>query len=181
MYAVLILFFSATLAYAHSDEDYSRAWCAKHKGEYQAALADGTRADCMLADKVVEVEILDEAGKVYECIGQVLHYAQTSRKKAHLVLIPEGSMGDVYLARVRADIAHHKLPITLELFDSKIPISKPAPLADLDADVAPATHSELQVQMIRKPASVTSDDAPLEEEVKSVEGVESLNPLGMDQ
>ena len=63
---------------------YQERWCARHGGRVEVKMPDNTRCDCLTRDYAIE---FDFASKRFEGIGQAIHYAELTGKKAGLVLI----------------------------------------------------------------------------------------------
>jgi len=77
---------SAHAAHRHRESEYRDAWCGRYSGQAEVILQDGTRADCLTRNYAVE---FDFAHKWPEGIGQALHYADLTGKRAAVVLIIE--------------------------------------------------------------------------------------------
>ncbi|HXF44874.1 MAG TPA: hypothetical protein VNK91_02030 [Burkholderiaceae bacterium] len=90
-----------------AEADYTKMWCAAQNGRVEVMLEDRTRADCITATHAVEV---DFAPKWAEAIGQALHYARLTGKRAGILLIVGADEAHL-LARLRATIAGACLPI----------------------------------------------------------------------
>ena len=83
----------------HNEESYQQAWCNAHNGIMEYENKDFTRVDCLTKTHAVE---FDFANKWHESIGQALHYAVLTGKKAKVVLIldePKTQM--VYYKRIK--------------------------------------------------------------------------------
>jgi len=83
----------------HNEESYQQAWCDAHGGVMEYENSDFTRVDCLTKTHAVE---FDFANKWHESIGQALHYATMTGKKAKVVLIlddPATQM--VYFKRIK--------------------------------------------------------------------------------
>lgn len=162
------LIFAVQFAKANSDYFYSSTWCAQQNGQHQKKLPDGTKPDCTLEDSVVEVEILNKAGKVYESVGQALHYATVAKKKPQIVYVIENPQHSIYVERVRNIIQEFKLPIILTEYRN-VPESKPKDsnsetilsdhvqetIPEIEPTITPETPTELQSP------EPTADDALL--------------------
>lgn len=85
----LVLFFCCFLSFGvmakhkYPEKYYQQKYCV---GEMEVKLADKTRIDCLMDEYAIE---FDFANKWAEAIGQSLHYAFMSGKKAGIVLIVE--------------------------------------------------------------------------------------------
>lgn len=71
-------------------------------------LPDKTRCDCMTGTHAVE---FDFGVKWAEAVGQALHYAAHTGKRAGIVLILEGKEDCKYLIRLNFIIQRYELPI----------------------------------------------------------------------
>ena len=83
----------------HNEESYQQAWCSVHNGIMEYENSDFTRVDYLTKTHAVE---FDFANKWHESIGQALHYATMTGKKAKIVLIlddPTTQM--VYFKRIK--------------------------------------------------------------------------------
>lgn len=83
---LILLVLPPSISYAadlHKEAEYRDAWCI---GQTEVKLSDGTRADCVTTNYVVEV---DFAQKWAEGIGQALHYARLTGKQPAILLIIE--------------------------------------------------------------------------------------------
>ena len=96
-----------------NEADYVQAHCT---GVVEHRLPDKTRVDCLTKDRAIEY---DFARKWAEAIGQSLHYAQMTGKKAGIVLIKRKG-GEKYVERTRGIIAKFNLPIDLEVISARI-------------------------------------------------------------
>ena len=84
--ACIACFFSvSSLTYsAGLERDYQHQWCTERGGKMEVVMSDGTRADCVTDTHAIE---FDFAPKWAEAIGQSMHYAILTKKKAGIVLI----------------------------------------------------------------------------------------------
>ena len=81
---------------------------AVHGGELDVRLEDGTQADLVTDTHAIEI---DHSENWAEAIGQSLHYARMTGKKAGIILIMHEPTAPKHLKRLRAVIAHYRLPI----------------------------------------------------------------------
>ena len=96
-------------AYSYHSEDYHvRTWCTTGIVEYRNQ--DFTRVDCLTKNYAIE---FDFAHKYAEAIGQSLHYAIQTKKKAGIVLIMTSHKSIKYANRTKEIIKRYKLPITV--------------------------------------------------------------------
>jgi len=93
----------------HSERWYQEQHC---EGTTEYRLADKTRVDCLTDEWAIEY---DFANKWAEAIGQSLHYARMTQRKAGIVLIMESAKDAKYHHRLMANIAFYDLPITVWL------------------------------------------------------------------
>ena len=83
----------------HNEESYQQAWCDSHGGVMEYENSDFTRVDCLTKTHAVE---FDFANKWHESIGQALHYATMTGKKAKVVLILDDPITQmVYYKRIK--------------------------------------------------------------------------------
>jgi len=84
-------------------------------------LPDRTEVDCEGPRHSIE---FDFAPKWYEAVGQSLHYARMTGKRAGIVLIVKSWARDYrHVERARATIDHYGLPITLWVYlDQAVPL-----------------------------------------------------------
>ncbi len=90
------------------EASYQQYWCKLHQGKAEVVLKDRTRCDCLTQEYAVEV---DFAKKWAEAIGQSLHYARLTGKKAGVLLIVNGKKDTKHARRLKENIAYYKLPI----------------------------------------------------------------------
>lgn len=89
----------------HKEKWYQVKHC---QGEIEHRLADKTRVDCLTDTHAIEY---DFGNKWAEAIGQSLHYAFQTNKRAGIVLIIEKPKHLKYWYRLNSVIEHYKLPI----------------------------------------------------------------------
>jgi hypothetical protein len=92
----------------HPERYYQLAWCVEHEGQLEVVLKDGTRCDCLTDTHAIE---FDFANKWAEGIGQALHYASMTGKRAGLVLIIERPKNRKYLDHVMGVVRWHRLAL----------------------------------------------------------------------
>ncbi|MBF0368552.1 MAG: hypothetical protein HQL52_03755 [Magnetococcales bacterium] len=99
----------ADAARLHHEAWYQERWCQEMGGEAEVRLADRTRVDCLTDEYAVEA---DFAGKLYQAVGQSLHYAKMTGKKPGILLILEKpGKEQKYLDRLMGIIGYHGLGI----------------------------------------------------------------------
>ena len=101
---ILLLLLSAGIQAA--EKDYVNKHCS---GKIEYVLPDRTRIDCLTDTHAIEY---DFGNKWYEAVGQSLHYAMFTGKRAGIVLIINDSELRFY-NRTEALINHYGLPIDL--------------------------------------------------------------------
>ena len=89
---------------AETEADYVKAGCT---GIIEYVLPDKTRVDCLTTTHAIEY---DWGHKWAEAVGQSLHYAAYTGRRAGIVLITPNARHE---ARLRMLIAHYNLPIDL--------------------------------------------------------------------
>lgn len=101
---VLLIPFNASAL----EKDYQIKHC---KGEIEFTLPDKTRVDCLTNKHAIEY---DFGKKWAEAIGQSLHYAMFTGRRAGVVLIiAQGE--ERFAKRLKAVILHYNLPIDLQI------------------------------------------------------------------
>ena len=91
-----------------AEKDVNKFWCASMNGDYEFRTKDGTYIDCLTDKFAIEAEY-DYKWK--EAIGQSLHYAETTNKKAAILFIKRSDSKKDYLSELNRVIAKFKLPI----------------------------------------------------------------------
>ena len=102
----LILFIIGSSDLLAAEKDYQQEYC---KGIMEYRLKDMTRVDCLTEDHAIEY---DFGKKWFEAIGQSLHYAAHTGRRAGIVLII-GPGDERYFKRCSDLIKHYNLPIDL--------------------------------------------------------------------
>ena len=82
----IFMFNFANAKHLYPEKFYQQNWCKEQKGILEYKLIDDTRVDCLTKEYAVE---FDFAPKWAEAIGQSLHYARMTGKKAGINLIIE--------------------------------------------------------------------------------------------
>ena len=91
-----------------AEKDYVNKHC---KGAIEVVLPDRTRVDCLTFKSAIEY---DYGPKWYEAIGQSLHYAMFTGRRAGVVLIIKESEMRFY-NRAQALVDHYNLPIDVSV------------------------------------------------------------------
>ncbi len=104
--SVMLLPASASARRLHPKRWYQERWCAKYfsTGPHQVSHIYG----CLTPEYVVE---FDYANRWYESIGESLHYAMQTGKKAGIVLIMEKEKDLKYWFKLNETIKYYNLPI----------------------------------------------------------------------
>lgn len=101
---ILLVVLSSDLIAA--EKDYQLKYC---KGKIEHVLPDRTRVDCLTETHAIEY---DYGHKWAEAIGQSLHYAMYTGKRAGVVLIVSPTEHR-FVTRIKAVIDHYPLPISV--------------------------------------------------------------------
>ena len=107
MNKLLALLLLSPISYS-AEKDINKHWCASKNGDYEFRTKDGTYIDCLTNEFAIEAEY-DYKWK--ESIGQSLHYAETTNKKAAILFIKRNESKKVYLSELNRVIAKFDLPI----------------------------------------------------------------------
>ena len=99
------LMLAAAPGYAERERDYRDKHCA---GIAEYRLPDRSRVDCLTDQHAIEY---DFAHKWHEAIGQALHYAMMTGKRAGIVLIVRSQRDERHWQKLNAVIRHYELPI----------------------------------------------------------------------
>jgi len=106
----LLALFIAAITSTHaagSEADYVNAHC---QGVIEYRLPDRTRVDCLMPDHAIEY---DYGKKWAEAIGQSLHYAMHTGRRAGIVFINLDNSDMYGVERARKLIGHYNLPIDI--------------------------------------------------------------------
>ena len=106
--ATLILPSAALAERLHPKRWYQERWCAKYLDSNEASVSD--QYDCLSETYVIE---FDYADLWYESIGESLHYALQTGRKAGIVLIMEKESDIKYWIKLKKTIEHYDLPIEI--------------------------------------------------------------------
>ena len=109
--SILVL---STVCYAkrlNHERYYQDSWCANNNGQTEVIMQSGARCDCLTETHAIE---FDFANKWAEAIGQSLHYAAQTGKRAGIVLIMEKPEKEYkHLERLKLTVERHHLPIDI--------------------------------------------------------------------
>ena len=94
---------------SYSDErDINKAWCFDFGGNDQFRTKDGTYVDCLTDEYAIEAEY---DNKWKEGIGQALHYAESTNRKAAILFIKRAKSRKDYYNEMMRVINKYDLPI----------------------------------------------------------------------
>ena len=110
---------SADASARKKEKDYQAEWC-NGVGRIEVVLADRTRVDCLTETHAIEFDFA-KSSKWAESIGQSLHYARMTGKRAGIVLIVTKESDSKDVDRVKMIIDHFGLPIDLCAHDDVCP------------------------------------------------------------
>lgn len=91
-----------------SEKEINEAWCASIGGNDQFRTKDGTYVDCLTDELAIETEF-DYNWK--ESIGQALHYAESTNRKAGILFIKRAKSSKDYHSELMRVIERYDLPI----------------------------------------------------------------------
>jgi len=106
--AVLLIPGLALAERLHPKRWYQERWCAKYFDQGEVSVSD--QYDCLSKKYVIE---FDYADLWYESIGESLHYALQTGRKAGIVLIMEKESDMKYWLKLKKTIEHYRLPIDI--------------------------------------------------------------------
>lgn len=101
---------NASAARLHHESWYQNNWCVEGIGETEVVLSDRTRVDCLTEVTAIEFDFAD---KWAEAVGQSIHYANMTGKRASIGLIMEKPTDVRYFKRLQSVISGACLDITL--------------------------------------------------------------------
>ena len=99
-----------------AEKDINIAWCASVGGVDEFRTKDGTYVDCLTDEYAIEVEY-DYKWK--EAIGQSLHYAESTNKKAAILFIKRAKSRKDYYNEMMRVIDKYNLPTTVFIVDEE--------------------------------------------------------------
>lgn len=92
----------------HPEAYYQKDWCLAQEGVLEFVVPSGARCDCLTTTHAVEFDFADNWA---EAIGQSLHYANQTNRRAGVVLIIESPNARIHLRRLLDTIHAHELNI----------------------------------------------------------------------
>ncbi len=109
-HVILIFFIALIVGFFNNAHALEKDYVSKHcNGQIEFVLPDRTRIDCLTDSHAIEY---DFGRNFYQAVGQSLHYAMFTGKRAGIVLIINDSELRFY-NRAKALINHYGLPIDL--------------------------------------------------------------------
>ena len=99
-----------------AEKDINIAWCDSIGGEVEFRTKDGTYVDCLTDEYAIEVEY-DYKWK--EAIGQSLHYAESTNKKAGILFIKRKESKKNYFNEMLRVIENYQLPIKIFVIEEE--------------------------------------------------------------
>jgi len=90
------------------EKDYQALMCPDGFGVMEYKLIDNRRVDCLTSTHAIEV---DFAYKWFEAVGQSLHYAKMTGKRAGVYLIMIKDNDEKHLRQMKELIRFYDLPI----------------------------------------------------------------------
>tara|TARA_S200000501_G_C20410703_1_gene563378 strand:+ start:22 stop:492 length:471 start_codon:yes stop_codon:yes gene_type:complete len=97
-----------------SESTINTRWCDSRGGIAEFRTKDGTYVDCLTDTYAVEAEF-DNNWK--EAIGQSLHYAESTNKRAAILLIKRQKSKKDYYSELERVIIKYQLPIRIFVID----------------------------------------------------------------
>ena len=97
-----------------SEGSINTRWCESRGGIAEFRTKDGTYVDCLTDTYAVEAEF-DNNWK--EAIGQSLHYAESTNKRAAILLIKRQKSKKDYYGELERVIIKYQLPIRIFVID----------------------------------------------------------------
>ena len=116
MKKLLIIFYLIPSLTYSSEKDINIDWCSNIGGEDEFRTKDGTYVDCLTDEYAIEAEY-DYKWK--EAIGQSLHYAESTNKKAGILFIKRKESKKDYFIEMLRVIEKYQLPIKIFVIDEE--------------------------------------------------------------
>ncbi len=96
--------------YSDSENSINTRWCSNNGGKSEYRTKDGTFVDCLTDTYAVEAEF---DNKWKEAIGQSLHYAESTNRRAAILFIKRQNSRKDYYGELERVINKYQLPITV--------------------------------------------------------------------
>lgn len=100
--------------FKQSESTINTRWCDSRGGIAEFRTKDGTYVDCLTDTYAVEAEF-DNNWK--EAVGQSLHYAESTNKRAAILLIKRQKSKKDYYSELERVIIKYQLPIRIFVID----------------------------------------------------------------
>lgn len=101
---------AAEAAEKRNEAYYAERWCAEAGGREEVTLPSGARADCITEEFAVEV---DWSNKWAEGLGQAMHYASETGKRAAVVLLIHEKSKNAEIYRLESTIAAYGVDVQI--------------------------------------------------------------------
>lgn len=113
----LIIFLTGMSTFLYSAEkDINTVWCSNAGGDDEFRTKDGTYVDCLTEEFAIEVEY---DFKWKEGIGQALHYAESTNRKAAILFIKRAKSRKDYYNEMMRVINKYDLPIKVFVIEEQ--------------------------------------------------------------
>lgn len=113
---ILLCFFNTFIYTQFNEKELNEEWCKKQMGVPEYRTKYGTYVDCLTDEYAVESEF-DFNWK--ESIGQSLHYAQATERKAAILFIKTNRSKKDYINELNDVIKFFDLPIKVFVIDAR--------------------------------------------------------------
>jgi hypothetical protein len=106
----LILMMVAAPAYAKSEAEYKKEWCAKHNGEIDYKTQENTTVDCMTNNYAIEFDFGENWN---QAMRKSRHQSLNTGKYPGIVLILQNSANKKHLFKLREIVEKRRLGIKI--------------------------------------------------------------------
>ena len=114
MKKLLALLLLLPLSIYSAERDVNQAWCSSVGGVDEFRTKDGTYVDCLTDEYAIEAEY---DNKWKEGIGQALHYAESTNRKAAILFIKRAKTKKDYYNEMMRVINRYDLPIKIYVIE----------------------------------------------------------------
>ena len=114
MRKLLALLLLLPLLIHSAERDVNQAWCSSVGGVDEFRTKDGTYVDCLTDEYAIEAEY---DNKWKEGIGQALHYAESTNRKAAILFIKRAKTKKDYYNEMMRVINRYDLPIKIYVIE----------------------------------------------------------------
>ena len=115
LFIIILVVDNADAKRNHHEKWYQDLWAAAHGGYTEVVLESGARCDILTNTHAIEVDFAD---KWAEGLGQSLHYASQTGKRAAVLLIMESKENERHYERLKSTIEYHKLPVDIWRYEA---------------------------------------------------------------